>query len=195
MRKLYSKNWFKYLIAFSIPLILLLSILVKPLMTSAFGEEIIIKTMPNDPRDIFRGDYVTLDYEISEISLEDLGLDIKDLESKDDIYDKYYKLKDKDLYVVLDEEGDYYNIKKVTTEIPEEDIYLIGRYSYTIYNDTMPVEDKGNPEVVGIKVEYSLDKYYVPENTGLDLEKKAEEGSLIATIKVYRGYALLENIK
>ncbi len=195
MRKLYSKSWFKYLIAFIIPLSLLLSIMVKPLMTTAFGEEIKIKTIPNDPRDIFRGDFVRLDYEISEISLNNLGLDIKELELKDEIYDKYDELRNRELYVILEKQGEYYSVKEVTTEIPKEDIYLIARYSYTLYNDTMPREDKGNPQITGIKVNYSLDKYYVPENTGENLEKKAADGSLIATIKIYRGYAFLQNIK
>ena len=36
----------------------------------------ISKTRPVDPRDLFRGDYVILNYEISNVNLEDVPSDI-----------------------------------------------------------------------------------------------------------------------
>jgi uncharacterized membrane-anchored protein len=37
------------------------------------GERILLRTVPVDPRDIFRGDYVSLDYEISNLDLDALA--------------------------------------------------------------------------------------------------------------------------
>lgn len=46
-----------------------------------------------------------------------------------------------------------------------------------------------------IDIEYSLDKYFIPENTGRDLEKAALKGNVIATIKVRDGKAILTNVE
>ena len=35
------------------------------------GKEVLLKTVPVDPRDLFRGDYVTLRYEIGTLNLRD----------------------------------------------------------------------------------------------------------------------------
>ena len=40
----------------------------------ATGERILLRTAPVDPRDIFRGDYVSLRYDISTLDLDGLGL-------------------------------------------------------------------------------------------------------------------------
>ena len=43
------------------------------------GEEVILKTRPIDPRDLFRGDYVILNYVIG-------GVDVSDFEEGDTVY-------------------------------------------------------------------------------------------------------------
>lgn len=43
------------------------------------GEEVILKTRPVDPRDLFRGDYVILNYDIG-------GVDVSDFEEGDTVY-------------------------------------------------------------------------------------------------------------
>ena len=42
-----------------------LAMMVRPLMTLTTGETILLRVVPVDPRDLFRGDYVILSYEIS----------------------------------------------------------------------------------------------------------------------------------
>jgi len=44
--------------------------------TLATGTKVILKTLPVDPRDILRGDYIALRYEISEINLNKIKTDI-----------------------------------------------------------------------------------------------------------------------
>jgi len=41
---------------------------------------------------------------------------------------------------------------------------------------------------------YHMDKYFVPENTGLQLEELARKGDLLAKVNVFNGYALLVDI-
>ena len=50
-----------------IPALVILLFLSSKLYTTATGTEILLKTAPVDPRDLFRGDYVTLSYEINTI--------------------------------------------------------------------------------------------------------------------------------
>ena len=46
-------------------------------MTLLTGKEVLLKTVPVDPRDLFRGDYVVLRYDISTIDLETVSTDIQ----------------------------------------------------------------------------------------------------------------------
>jgi uncharacterized membrane-anchored protein len=72
MNNLIERRGFRYLASFFILFLILISMTVEPITTNILGEEIFIKTKPLDPRDIFRGDYVQLNYEINDINLEKL---------------------------------------------------------------------------------------------------------------------------
>jgi uncharacterized membrane-anchored protein len=54
------------------------------------GEEILLKTAPVDPRDIFRGDYVNLRYDISTIDIVNISSD-GNFNYGDDIYAVLWK--------------------------------------------------------------------------------------------------------
>ena len=49
----------RYLTAAILPLCVLLAAPVRPALILTFGEEVRLATVPFDPRDLFRGDYVT----------------------------------------------------------------------------------------------------------------------------------------
>ncbi|QGU94679.1 hypothetical protein GOM49_05765 [Clostridium bovifaecis] len=195
MKRIFKKRGFKYLVAFLVPFTILIAMTIKPVITNALGEEILIKTKPFDPRDVFRGDYVQLDYEISEVPLEKLDKEISDMKDKnEDEYEDFTKLRKKDMYAVLKKDNDFYVIDKVTLKKPSKGIYLKGKYRYPIYKEQSKEEDNGKLEIRGIRVDYTLDKYFVPENTGKDLEKAAIKGELVGRIKVYNGYSLLKEV-
>jgi len=50
------------------------------------GTEMILRIEPVDPRDLFRGDYVTLNYEISTLDLEKVQAEDSYFEYNDRIY-------------------------------------------------------------------------------------------------------------
>ena len=75
-------------------------------LAHAWGEEIRLKTMPVDPRDLFYGDYVTLGYEISTIPI-DL---IDDLDASGDFH--ISDLEGKRIYVLLTEEYGLYRVER-----------------------------------------------------------------------------------
>jgi uncharacterized membrane-anchored protein len=64
----------KFLILVLIQVLLLAGIIIYRQYWVATGERIILVTEPVDPRDVFRGDYVRLYYEISSLDLNQLGV-------------------------------------------------------------------------------------------------------------------------
>ncbi len=168
----------KHIIASLIPVIILLSMCIKPVATLLLGQEILLKTVPYDPRDLLRGDHVILNYQISDIPVSMLPSEFKEVEK--------YSLRAKDVYVVLKKTGDYYDLNSVKLKKPEAGHYLKGKIQYFGNNET-------GQEVAHI--DYSLDKFFVPENTGMELEEKSRKGELTARVKVLNGYAYLINVE
>ncbi|MBM7659808.1 putative membrane-anchored protein [Bacillus mesophilus] len=124
-----------------------------------FGKEIRLKTEPVDPRDIFYGDYVVLQYSISTIPKK-LYIDSEELAYEQQVY------------VVLEQEGEYYQAITVSTKEPElEDhqVTLKGRYIYDFDEDELFIE-------------YGLERYFIPEGTGKELEE--QRGNMEAYIKI-----------
>ncbi len=185
MKELIKRRGFKYLLSFLLMFLLLISMSIHPLVTNILGEEILIKTKAYDPRDLFRGDYIRLNYEINDIDISKLD---KEILEKIDEQASYTDLIQKKLYVQLSKKDGYYEVDKVTLKRPKEGIYIQGKYEYNIWDYS---KERG---IKGIRVDYALDKYFVPENTGKELEEKVRDGETFVKIKVYRGYPLLEEI-
>lgn len=117
-----------------------------------WGKEIRLKTVPVDPRDILYGDYVTLGYEISRLKPE-IWKESSGLPKRGDA-----------IYVVLKENRELYEPVAAYGSKPEtgnDEVVLKGRVDYS-WNEE-------------ISVKYGLEKYYVPEGTGRELERKASD--------------------
>lgn len=181
-----SRPLLKFLLCAGIPLLILVSMTVTPLLTLAYGQQIMIKTRPVDPRDVFRGDHVILSYDINEISIEKAPAVFKD-------EDQWQKLYLKPLYVVLKKEGDYHVVESAVFEKPKDGIYLKAYFQSPVWSQTAVYQ--GDQNITGIQVTYNLDQYFVPENTGTSLEVLSQRGQLNAWIKVWNGYATLVEIK
>ena len=70
------------------------------------GTEVMLKTVPIDPRDLFRGDYVTLNYEISTLNLEEIPAE-----------DSYFEYNDR-IYLALELKDGYGVPKKIYKNCP-----------------------------------------------------------------------------
>ncbi|NMB99254.1 MAG: GDYXXLXY domain-containing protein [Thermoanaerobaculaceae bacterium] len=82
------------------------------------GTKIKLKCVPVDPRDIFRGDYARLNYEISTLDLDSLNCNEK------------FKRNDKIFVSLKKNEKDYYEAYSVSSIKPDEPIFLRGRAKY-----------------------------------------------------------------
>lgn len=122
------------------------------------GTEIVLKTAPIDPRDLFRGDYVTLRYEISELNLDSLG--------RSDLY----LTRNSTVFVSLTEKNGYWEASRVQTKMPEQGVFLRGRVVRAI------------DRIVDVK--YGIESYFVPEGKGKEIEKQHAAGNLKVLVSV-----------
>lgn len=122
------------------------------------GRKVLLKTIPVDPKDLLMGDYVILNYNISQIP------------------ERYKNTKyslNEDVYVVLKTDKD--NIATIdriqTVREPDKPLYIKGKI--TKCNTIIPLWENG------ACINYGIESYYVKEHTGKDLEKNLRDGALV----------------
>lgn len=192
-----------FLISILIPALFLIALTVKPLATIVVGQEILLDTKAFDPRDVFRGDYISLSYEIEEITLDKFPVEFQNKEFAD-IKQVKKATNNGIVYGVLKIQNKQAEMAYITFEPPTDKTYIKGKldnlYQFVRYQD-INVDPKKQDELTAEEksrlfyVDFGLDKYFVPENTGQELEKKAREGEIIAKIKLLKGYGILTDIE
>jgi uncharacterized membrane-anchored protein len=173
-----NKRTKQLILAFAVPVIILVGMSLTPLFTILLGEEIILQTVPVDPTDLFRGDYVILRYEAEEVS--------KSLVDKDVVTELETGRHDLKVYVLLEKKNGIHTPTNVTLKRTEEGVYLKGKLKYLRTN---------NKQEQVAYIEYSLDKYFLEDNTGHEWEKASAQGEILAKVKVKNGYAYLIDIQ
>ncbi|MBP1995853.1 GDYXXLXY domain-containing protein [Paenibacillus eucommiae] len=126
------------------------------------GKEIRLQTLPVDPRDLLYGDYVILNYEIS--TLPTSLLNKGEFPERGDTVYVLLKLNASDKAGTYDAVGIYTSKPSAAAE----EAIIKARVEFN-HGDTL-------------RLEYGLEKYYVPENTGKELENQV--GELVARVKV-----------
>jgi len=130
----------------------------------ARGAKIILKCQPIDPRSLFSGDYVILNYEISVIR--------EDIISKSGIK-KIHDLQKKEIYVALKPkpDGKYYTAAAISENIKELKQYyplvIRGRVEYA--SDTL-------------QLSYGVENYFVPQKEGKIIEMNLKDVSVEISI-------------
>jgi len=147
----------------------LVSMIVLDAAPLVFGERIKLQTAPVDPRDLFRGDYVVLEYDFNRFGPDRVqGLS----HSRD--YDWFYsEVEGRDVYVSLTPKGDHYEASGAAIERPSSGPYLRGRM------------------ISPYRLECGIEAYYVEEGEGRRLENLMRQRRLLAEVAVWRGQAKL----
>lgn len=172
-------------ISLLIPLLVLTSMLIKPVNTMVKGEEVTLATIPIDPRDLFYGDYVVLDLEIEEI---DVSLIEPSIKRK---LERYEYNRDIPVYVTLLEGEDGVYQAVFVSEKKPRGLFVKGKMSPYIQDNS------GNEEAVyveTVRVDYGIERFYVEEGTGLELEDQARKGKVLVSVKINNGYPVLTDI-
>ncbi|MEK7631111.1 MAG: GDYXXLXY domain-containing protein [Patescibacteria group bacterium] len=141
------------------------------LYTLSTGTQVVLRTVPVDPRDLIRGEYVALRYEISTISqyLSDEKFSVGDT-----------------VYVTLEKNSydDVWRATGVSKNQPTDYSTAIKGKVTSIPKDTpRNVWDRG---VSGLGIEYGIERYFVEAGQGKELERR---GRLKVFVRVDRSGA------
>ena len=126
----------------------------------AVGQTVRLRVVPVDPRDLFRGDYVILDYELNEAVARALENSADDRRAG----------ADRPVYVTLtpDADGVHHRAKAVSFEPPDDGPYLRGHLTGDYRR----------------AARFGIEAFYVQEGEGLALERLRNRGDLSAEIAV-----------
>ncbi|NMA45091.1 MAG: GDYXXLXY domain-containing protein [Lentisphaerae bacterium] len=130
------------------------------------GERVWLKTSPVDPRDLFRGDYVVLNYEISSLPKaswsEELAAWLQNEANQE------RSLREKTLYVSLERgPGDVATAVKADLTPPASGLFIRGvcqprRWGWSQNSLT--------------RLHYGIESYFVEQGSGLELERGRPKG-------------------
>lgn len=145
------------------------------------GREITMPVKPLDPRDIFRGDYVTLGYDISTLSTAQMPIGSVD---KFPIGSAAY-------VTVAPNPAGGWAVTSVSPEFPKAaspaDVVLKARVDHIWPGQTASDST--------ISLRYGIETYFVPEGTGRALESKVREHKIDAIVAVGSdGRAMLKGL-
>jgi uncharacterized membrane-anchored protein len=133
------------------------------------GTEIILRTVPVDPRDLFRGDYVVLRYEISDLHLDTLA------------QPEFRADRNTDVYVALQESNGYWQAVRVARHAPATPPFIKGRVT--------------SVSSQSIRVSYGIESYFVPEGKGKEIEDQMRKGVVAAVVVLDdRGSAKIKDL-
>ena len=144
----------------------------------ASGTQVRLATAPVDPRDIFRGDYVIVTYDISRLPVDRLTEDPDQFREGDTVY----------VTLAEDDVSGLWQAVAMHHRQPEAvagTVTIRGRIDWM---DTAPLPPAALPgetlveeRCVGCRnarISYGIESYFVPEGTGRDLEERRDEGSV-----------------
>ncbi|MBK8699066.1 MAG: GDYXXLXY domain-containing protein [Saprospiraceae bacterium] len=131
------------------------------------GTDIVLQTVPVDPRDLFRGDYVELQYDISRLDLDTLG------------YSGAPFTKDETVYLLLEIVNDFASPVKVSREKFKDGLFIRG----TVESSYGHI----------INVAYGIEHYFVEEGKGKEIERERGRMSIQVTVDK-SGTALIKKL-
>ena len=130
------------------------------------GAEVLLKTAPVDPRDFLRGDYVVLNYDISSVPVQTVSGGIPAEPGERTLWVRLKK----------QEDGFWTVIESSFHELPPLPETVILR-SQPFYSGGLAAGDN-------IRVEYGIERYYVPEGQGKPIEEARNGGNVAIAVRV-----------
>lgn len=130
------------------------------------GAEVLLKAAPVDPRDLLRGEYVILNYDISSVPVETLtGA-------------RPQGKGEQRLSVRLKKQADGY------WGIAESSFGSLAAEEGSVVLMSLPFDYRPSDYTTAIRVDYGIESYYVPEGEGRHLEQAPAEGRLAIAASV-----------
>ncbi|MFH0755362.1 MAG: GDYXXLXY domain-containing protein [bacterium] len=145
----------KFILAIVLQMIIIFAIIIFYLPILTTGKDVLLKIVPVDPRDLLRGDYITFQYDISNINSY----------NKND-----QQIKNKDtVYIILRQNGKYYIAKNVQKTKPiGNDLFIKGVVEsggLESQTDLLLSQHLNNSN---LHIIYGIEQYFIPEGKGRD---------------------------
>ena len=139
-------------------------------LTYSKGDIVTLKIAPVDPRDLLRGDYMQIRFDISSLS-KDLG------------GSSYVNYPGQYIYVTLEKDGNSDRAISFGLQKPKSGLFIKGKVG----------DGWGN----GVSVSYGIEQYFIPEGSGGIMAQKLREnsGEAFAEVSLAKdGTPLLRNL-
>ena len=130
----------------------------------AHGTEIRLPARPVDPRDLLRGEYVTLAYDIGSLK----GADLARLDPV---------ARGGTVYVALERAGSGWRATSATARPPGEGLFLRGRVETA----------QGEGTARTLRVSYDLEKFFMPEGQAIEVERLRDARRIEVDVAVGSG--------
>jgi uncharacterized membrane-anchored protein len=150
------------LVAAAFQVILLLAMIGLRLMPLVSGDTILVRVVPVDPRDLFRGDYVILSYDFNRVPPGG----IEGLQGPGWQHEREWQGRTVYVTLVLEPDGKHWRAERFSIHQPAGSTYLRGR-----------IAGPG-------RIEYGIESYYVQEGKGRAYEQAIRSRRLSAEIAV-----------
>ena len=130
------------------------------------GAEVLLKTAPVDPREFLRGDYVVLNYDISSVPVRTVsgGIPVEPGE--------------RTLWVRLKKQEDGF------WTVTESSFHELPPQQETVILRSLPFYSGGLAAGDSMRVEYGIERYYVPEGEGKPIEEARNDGNVAIAVRV-----------
>lgn len=135
------------------------------------GDEYLVKTQPVDPRDLFRGDYVILSYDVSRIDLNDVKTDSSNYEIGEDVF----------VIIEKDVQG-YLTAEEISRYPPSNENLKFIKAKVT--------RNSSN----SLRLEYGIESYFVPEGEGREIERYRGDGMDVKIAVDKKGNAIIKEL-
>jgi len=137
------------------------------------GKTVLLETVPVDPRDFLRGDYVVLRYKISDLDLSKIKTE------------KPHYSYGENIYVILKPGDKFWEAVAIqkNKSAAESEVIIKGKAGYS-----------GRKE---LGVRYGIESYFVPEGQGRDIERSMRGNKSSVTVEALvdsSGNALIKNV-
>lgn len=144
-------------------LLVLVTMIVRQENLLANGQKVLLKCVPVDPRSLFSGDYVTLNYDISEVP-SDIILQNgqQNLTAGATIYVALEKNEKSSFFTAVGYSGDPGSLKK--------------KYPVVIKGTVKSTESGG------YRILYGVEEYFIPQFKGKELEQEMAKLSVLVSV-------------
>ena len=142
------------LIAVAAQFLVLCGMILMQMIPHMSGTTVWLKVVPVDPRDMFKGDYVVLNYTMSRVPN---WADWVNAPTGTSVY----------VTLVPDDDGIHHRADQYLKEPPPSGLYI-----------------KGTWQQAWNRIEYGIESFYVQAGTGLDYEQAARTGTLSAEVAI-----------